>query len=325
MQVKASSRLVFKAKSIRDVTGILESQGARIKEISSDHPVHDLEWSRIALAHGEFNFGGQFRIPLTVGFPEVDGVCVRIGLAGYAEARIGTKTVAIPPGAGCITRAGGDIKLDASFHQVVWRIDHRALLRKFHALSDTFGKQELNLGSSLDLTSSFGQKLCDIVRCMSMFNPDEDSRGMALIREEMEQACTVALLYAASYDQKSLLNRSGRSVAPWQVHRAEAFIEANWDKPLRIEDIAEASGTSARSLFRTFRQSRGCTPGQFATRIRLENAKQMLTDGDERMSVTAISLACGFSDSGQFSKAYRRTFGETPSITRQRAKRIVKD
>ena len=76
-----------------------------------------------------------------------------------------------------------------------------------------------------------------------------------------EQALIVGYLYSNIHSYSSLLNTKCAAGAPWQVRRAIEYIEENWNQPITIEALASVSGSSARSLFATFRQSRGCTDG----------------------------------------------------------------
>jgi AraC-like DNA-binding protein len=110
------------------------------------------------------------------------------------------------------------------------------------------------------------------------------------------------------------------SIAPWQVRRVEDYIEANWDQPISVEDLAMATGASVRSIFRTFKQSRGRSPMEFAKQVRLQHAHELLTSGNTATSVTNVALACGFGDLGRFSKDYRQRFGQLPSVTLNRSK-----
>jgi transcriptional regulator GlxA family with amidase domain len=75
----------------------------------------------------------------------------------------------------------------------------------------------------------------------------------------------------------------------------------------------EITGVSARVLFRSFRQHRGCTPMEFAKQVRLNQARRMLAEPGA--SVTAVAYACGFFSTGHFARAYREAFGELPSET----------
>jgi transcriptional regulator GlxA family with amidase domain len=62
-----------------------------------------------------------------------------------------------------------------------------------------------------------------------------------------------------------------------------------------------------------------------ACNIRLAQARSMLSSMDaESATVTRIAVQCGFLELGRFSLLYRKTFGETPSETLNRAMRARK-
>ena len=109
------------------------------------------------------------------------------------------------------------------------------------------------------------------------------------------------------------------TVTSSQVRRAEAYVEANWEQPLSIEALAHVTGVSARTLFHSFRKSRGYSPMDFVKRIRLNHARRMLQDTRNATSVTDVAFTCGFGNLGHFSGYYRRAFGETPSATLRHA------
>jgi len=64
-------------------------------------------------------------------------------------------------------------------------------------------------------------------------------------------------------DRVGLLHGEPVATAPWQVRRAEQFIEANWDQPTTIEALVAATNVSARSLFSSFKAGRGYSPMNF--------------------------------------------------------------
>ena len=105
------------------------------------------------------------------------------------------------------------------------------------------------------------------------------------------------------------------------VKTVEEFIEANWDKPIDIEAMVAVAQVSARSLFRQFRRDRGCSPADFAKRVRLNRAREMLERSNESGSVIQVALKCGFQNPGHFARDYRHSFGELPSATLQRARK----
>ena len=65
-----------------------------------------------------------------------------------------------------------------------------------------------------------------------------------------------------------------------------AALEANWNKSIRIEDLVKLTNVGTRSLFRSFRKTRGYSPMAFAKLLRLNHAKEMLSNGGSNTSVT---------------------------------------
>lgn len=104
--------------------------------------------------------------------------------------------------------------------------------------------------------------------------------------------------------------------APEAMTRALRLIERESDRPLRIEEIAEAAHLSVRQLERIFRRHTGQTPGAYLVGVRLERARRLLRQ--TTMSITDIGAACGFVSSSHFSSAYRSRFGRPPREERRR-------
>ncbi|MBL4633820.1 MAG: AraC family transcriptional regulator [Kofleriaceae bacterium] len=100
-----------------------------------------------------------------------------------------------------------------------------------------------------------------------------------------------------------------------RVQRALEFIRSNLARPIRTAEIAKAASFSEYHFHRIFRSLMGETVGHFVTRHRLESAARMLAYQDD-LSVTEIGLACGYSSSANFSKAFSSFFGISPSALR---------
>ncbi|MFN2243397.1 MAG: helix-turn-helix transcriptional regulator, partial [Anaerolineae bacterium] len=64
-----------------------------------------------------------------------------------------------------------------------------------------------------------------------------------------------------------------------------------------------------------FRKELGVTPIAYLNRYRVHQAKQLLSDTSK--SITEIALEVGFSDSGYFSRVFRREVGLSPEAYRQ--------
>ncbi|MBR2633955.1 MAG: helix-turn-helix transcriptional regulator [Clostridia bacterium] len=89
-------------------------------------------------------------------------------------------------------------------------------------------------------------------------------------------------------------------------------IEANLSSPsLSNTTLSEKAGISEVYLRRIFREEYGTTPKQYILGIRIQKAKQMLSNTG--LSVTAVSEACGFSSLFHFSRAFKEKTGLTPT------------
>lgn len=84
-------------------------------------------------------------------------------------------------------------------------------------------------------------------------------------------------------------------------------------EPWSIRALADAVGTSERSLARLFRAEFGCTYPQWRTQARVFEAMIDLADG---ASVTQAGLRCGFATTSAFIETFRRTVGQTPGAYR---------
>ena len=144
---------------------------------------------------------------------------------------------------------------------------------------------------------------------------------MPLLRE-MDQSIRIAALYGMPNNFTDLLYREEKAVAPWQVKRVEEWIDAHWRGPVSIENLAEVSGSSVRSIFAAFKRSRGYTPMDYLKRVRLHAARGMLLVAQLGATVTGIGLACHFSNMGHFAREYQQQFGEMPSETLRRTRGI---
>jgi transcriptional regulator GlxA family with amidase domain len=82
-----------------------------------------------------------------------------------------------------------------------------------------------------------------------------------------------------------------------------------------MEDVVQAIGTSAFDLYRSFKKSRGSTLMQFAERLRLSHAHDLLQRPDAITTVAGAARARGFGDLDRFERDYVLAFGEPPSMT----------
>lgn len=116
---------------------------------------------------------------------------------------------------------------------------------------------------------------------------------------------------------RSLTDASSPSDAcnePQALTAARNYITSRLWAPLALEDIAKASGTSARSLHTMCKKAFGVGPMTWLRDIRLDAARKELTHG-ARCSITDVATAVGFTHLSRFSAYYKDRFGELPRST----------
>jgi AraC-like DNA-binding protein len=101
-----------------------------------------------------------------------------------------------------------------------------------------------------------------------------------------------------------------------RLRRARALIDACYDHPLDLEQIAGAASFSPYHFIRLFRRAFDQTPHQYLTQRRIEQAKLLLAAGE--LSVTEVCFAVGFQSLGSFSSLFHRSVGHPPKIYRAR-------
>ena len=112
------------------------------------------------------------------------------------------------------------------------------------------------------------------------------------------------------------VTRQGHSRA---VQLAEDYALSHAAEKLRVTDLCEAAGVSERTLQYAFKEVMGMTPVSYLTRLRLHRVRQALQAANHgSTTVTTEALKWGFWHFGDFSRAYKRCFGELPSDTLSR-------
>jgi AraC-like DNA-binding protein len=252
----------------------------------------------------------------------VNAIRQQFCLHGSAVTSFGSQQVHVDPDRPCLipARASAIYDFEKNFAQFVLYVDAAALRSTLSALIGIPLNQAIAFATPTDPQKPELRRLRHLVRFLVSELDREDSRLSDFALAEFEQTLLVSFLHANPHNFSHLLERDLRRTAPWQVRRAEEFIEANWNRPLTIKMISAATGISIRNLIKAFRQARGYSPGAFVKRVRLKQARQMLTAPAEKTSVTAVAFACGFDNPGHFASDYRLAFGELPSQTLTKVK-----
>jgi AraC-like DNA-binding protein len=255
-------------------------------------------------------------------YPEMPFVRQQICLSGAGRTTMRGTGISLSPQASCTISAGVETAADLScdFEILLLRFDLHALTQKLVALLGVEPKRALQFDAAADFQQLEMQSFYRLV----VFVANELNATAANLPKpvlaELDQALLVSFLFSNRHDLSDLLARPAAQIAPWQVRLVEDYIEANWDQSITVERLSTATGASVRSIFSTFKRSRGYSSMTFLKQVRLRHAKEMLMRANAGTTVTAVALACCFLNVGHFAREYRAAFGELPSETLGRAR-----
>lgn len=105
-----------------------------------------------------------------------------------------------------------------------------------------------------------------------------------------------------------------------KLAEAVAFMEANIEELISLDEIASHVNLSRRQLERLFQKHLHCVPTRYYMRLRLMHARQLLLQTS--MAIVDIAYASGFVSTPHFSKCYREFFGIPPREERRAHKHV---
>lgn len=305
--------LDFQAEAADDVAETVHARmSAKVVRIARDGASINATGNRFNLSSSVL-WSCSYGVPLRLRFPAGQDLRIQFQRRGIGATHAGKALVAINDRQSCIYAGEADVDFGEDFRQVAWRVPTEVLERKLSALTGRILSQRLEFDPVLDLSTPQSRALLRMLDSLLDLIETGNPSAAKLLQAELESALLVSLLCSAQHNYRAWLEQDAPRPAPAQVRRAEKFIEENWNKPITLEDVVAASGASARSVFRGFREYRCYTPLQFIRNVRLEHAKRLLQDPDNRLSVTQIAMDCGFADITRFSKDFARAFGLPPS------------
>ena len=95
-----------------------------------------------------------------------------------------------------------------------------------------------------------------------------------------------------------------------RIAKAIELVRKSYDKPLRIPSLARQLGMSTSGLHHHFKAVTAMSPLQFQKQLRLQEARRLLVAGD--FDAATAGYRVGYDDASQFSREYKRFFGEPP-------------
>ena len=96
-----------------------------------------------------------------------------------------------------------------------------------------------------------------------------------------------------------------------RIAKALERLREDFDRPLRIEDVARESGMSVSGFHHHFKAVTAMSPLQFQKRMRLQEARRLMLGED--LDATSAGYRVGYGDVSHFTREYKRLFGAPPA------------
>ena len=107
-----------------------------------------------------------------------------------------------------------------------------------------------------------------------------------------------------------------------QIRPAINYIDANYNKPITLADVAKASHLSISRLAHIFKEQMGITIIDYLTSVRIERAKQLLLATDQ--NCTEICFEVGYNNQSYFTRTFKGLVGMAPRQFKARNQRKEK-
>lgn len=137
------------------------------------------------------------------------------------------------------------------------------------------------------------------------------------IEQSLLTAILLGLPHTATADL-AVISEPGRP-APAAAARIREWLEAHYDQPVGVTDLAAAMGLSIRRVQDICHQHWNRSPMQLLRGIRLDRARGELLAGALNSPASAATAA-GYTRPDRFAAAYKHRFGESPAQTLARTR-----
>lgn len=139
---------------------------------------------------------------------------------------------------------------------------------------------------------------------------DERSSAAACLQRVQTMLQTAESTFA-----RPCVDISPQGLAPWQLRRVIAHIDANLGTSIRNKDLAAIARISTFHFAVAFRNSVGEPPHAHVIRRRIERAQGLMLSTDKPLC--DIAAECGFADQAHLTRLFRPLVGESPAAWRR--------
>ncbi|WP_446737612.1 GlxA family transcriptional regulator [Rhizobium sp. CFBP 8762] len=180
--------------------------------------------------------------------------------------------------------------------------------------------------------NAFRQRFPDLpVRSDRIFNLDRTRGSCAGGSSAADMAATIVRRHISKKAERNALEvlhiekaRTGLAIQTRQPLSIEVrdprlravliMMESHVEGTVEIAELASSVGLSRRQLERLFMSETNASPAAIYRRVRLERARQLILT--TKAPLIEIALEVGFENASHFSRAFSKTFGQSPTRLR---------
>ena len=141
-------------------------------------------------------------------------------------------------------------------------------------------------------------------------HPDEEENIRSAANELNESIARLKTDYPLT-DKQDLLAMASRHSQVSQIARLLRIMEQRFTENLTVEELAREANMSVSAFHHHFKAATATSPLQYIKTLRLHRARLMMLHDGLKAGVAADKV--GYESGSQFSREYKRFFGNTPS------------
>lgn len=253
----------------------------------------------------------------------LDYYLVSMPLRGQARFNLDGRATDVSAHCAGIVNASQRFQFEASddFEQVALWLDRRSVESGWQALTGRPPQAPIDFVCGMPTNGTAWRALEPVMQVLARRARADGGHpvGHAHFDARLEEMLVATLLLNAPHTHSELLWSPAVGCKPWHLRQAEQFMRERIESVLTLGEVARVCAVSARTLQAAFHAEYGQGPMQWLRDQRLQAVRdELIAASGARPAVGQIALRFGFTHLGEFSRSYRRRFGETARETLRR-------
>lgn len=242
---------------------------------------------------------------------------------GNAVFQFGESSFDVSPKSAVILSPGKRFYFTASadYEQILLRLECKAIDEAWRRLTSQDEAPFICFETAVHPQTAGWQALMPMLQWVARCTVSGQASGdvhrntQTALLAETEMLLATTLLLHQPHNMAAQLWPAPAPSIPAAVRRAQTYMLDHMGESIPVGMVASHCGLSVRHLQALFSDECGLPPLQWLRAQRLQAIRHALQAGEAR-SISETALRFGFTHLGEFSRAYRKAFGETATQTR---------